>query len=54
MNKKQSSRFLEFLLERGLSDEYSEAAAGDLLEIYRARATDHLVSAGSVFVVCLA
>ena len=45
MKTKRSGRFLELLLQRGLSDGYSEAAAGDLLEIYRTRASEHPVAA---------
>ncbi|MFA9452580.1 MAG: ABC transporter permease [Candidatus Aminicenantaceae bacterium] len=45
MSQKKKGRILDFLLERGLSDEYSEAAAGDLLEIYRVRRADHPIAA---------
>jgi putative ABC transport system permease protein len=43
--KKPENRFIQFLLEKLLSEKYREAFVGDLLESYRVRVADSRISA---------
>ena len=44
-NKKRGNRFIEFLLDKLLSEKYRESFVGDLLESYEVRATDSRILA---------